>query len=133
MKKLNKLNKQYFISSILKKGMTTKYDLEFLAKKLDLDLKIIWLKDYNPAYKGPQIINMGNNLIGGSHWVATYNNQYFDPFGINPPPNLKDIQWIPLQIQSIKSGHCGQYALLFLYYAKKNEIDQFYNMFCIES
>ena len=127
-----KLIKHYFVSQIIKKPMTTKSDLEFLAKKLNLDVKINWLKDVDPNDKSAQIINLGNPTIGGSHWVAIYNGMYFDPFGIVPPEKLDQLEWIPLQIQDQNFGGCGNYAVLWLYYAKEGELDQFYNMFNVD-
>lgn len=126
------INRQYFLSEILKKSMTTKSDLEFLAKKLNLDVKINWLKDADPNYKGMQIINLGNPYgVGGSHWTASYNGKYFDSFGLVPPQKFQDAgyEWIPLQVQNQNYGRCGQYVILFLYYAKIDELDQFYNLF----
>lgn len=128
----NKLIKHYFVSQIIKKPMTTKSDLEFLAKKLNLDVKINWLKDVDPNDKSAQIINLGNPTIGGSHWTAMYNGMYFDPFGIVPPEKLDHLEWIPLQIQDQNFGGCGNYAVLWLYYAKEGELDQFYNMFNVD-
>lgn len=125
----NKLIKHYFVSQIIKKPMTTKSDLEFLAKKLNLDVKINWLKDVDPNDKSAQIINLGNPTIGGSHWCAIYNGMYFDPFGIVPPEKLDHLEWIPLQIQDQNFGGCGNYAVLWLYYAKEGEIDKFYDIF----
>ncbi len=128
-----KLFRKLNISTVINAGTTDKEDLKILAKKLGIDnIKINWLKDYDKNYKGPQILNLGNPTIGGSHWIATYSGKYFDPFGIIPPPKLSHLEWIPLQIQSIKSGHCGQYAMLWLYYMIKDEEDQFYNMFTID-
>lgn len=127
----NKLIKHYFVSQIIKKPMTTKSDLEFLAKKLNLDVKINWLKDVDPNDKSAQIINLGNPTIGGSHWVATYNGMYFDPFGIVPPEKLDHLEWIPLQIQNQNFGGCGNYCILWLFYAKEGEIDKFYDIFNI--
>ena len=124
--------KQYFVSQIIKKPMTTKSDLEFLSKKLDLDVKIHWLKDVNRYSKGAQIINLGNPIISGTHWTCTYNGMYFDPFGMPPPPQLSHLQWVSLPIQNMNFGHCGSYVCLFLYYAKMNEIDKFYNLFQID-
>lgn len=131
-KKINKthiLHRPYFFSEIIKKSMTTKSDLEFLAKKLNLNVKINWLKDTDPNYKGAQIINLGNPIIGGSHWVASYDGKYFDSFGLVPPEKLDHLEWIPLQIQNENFGRCGSYAILWLYYAKIGELDQFYNLF----
>jgi len=131
-KKLINLSKRYFVSQIIKKPMTTRSDLEFLANKLNLDVKINWLNDAKPNYKGAQIINLGNPTISGTHWVATYNGMYFDPFGIVPPEKLDQLEWIPLQIQDQNFGGCGNYAVLWLYYAKEGELDQFYNMFNVD-
>jgi len=128
----NKLIKHYFVSQIIKKPMTTKSDLEFLAKKLNLDVKINWLKDVDPNDKSAQIINLGNPTIGGSHWCATYNGMYFDPFGIVPPEKLDQLDWIPLQIQDQNFGGCGNYCILWLFYAKEGEIDKFYDIFNID-
>lgn len=128
----NKLIKHYFVSQIIKKPMTTKSDLEFLAKKLNLDVKINWLKDVDPNDKSAQIINLGNPTIGGSHWVTTYNGIYFDPFGIVPPEKLDHLEWIPLQIQNQNFGGCGNYCILWLFYAKEGEIDKFYDIFNID-
>lgn len=129
-KKLNNLTRNYRVSDIIKKPMTTKSDLEFLAKKLGIEpLRIEWLKDADPNYKEAQIINLGNPIIGGTHWICTYNDKYFDSFGLIPPEKFKHYEWIPLQKQNHNYGHCGSYCLLWLYYAKMNELDQFYNMF----
>lgn len=124
------LLKKFNVSNIIKQPMTTKSDLEFLAKKLNLNVKINWLKD--ASNKGAQIINLGNPIIGGSHWTAIYNEMYFDPFGMVPPEKLDHLQWVGLPIQDMRYGYCGNYAMLFLYYAKMNEIDKFYNLFNID-
>ncbi len=126
----SKLVRGYNVRDIVRKEMTTRSDLEFLAKKMGIDgLRVTWLKDADPTFKGPQIINMGSTLIGGTHWVATYNGQYFDSFGLVPPPKLSHLSWVPLHIQDIKKGYCGNYAMLWLWYAIHDEIDQFYNLF----
>lgn len=131
--KKNKLIKEYFVSEIIKKPMTTKSDLEFLMNKLGIDVKINWLRDADPSYKGAQIINTGNNIIGGKHWTASYNGMYFDSFGMVLPPKFEEAgyEWYPLQIQGITEGFCGNFSILFLYYAKMGELDQFYNQFTI--
>lgn len=124
-----KLIKSYFVSEILKKPMTTRSDLEFLAKKLNLDVQINWLKDVDVSDKGMQIINLGNPTISGTHWTCTYDGKYFDSFGLIPPEKLDHLEWIPLQKQNQNYGHCGQYVCLWLYYAKEGELDKFYNLF----
>jgi hypothetical protein len=134
MKKKINISKNYFFSEIIKKSQTTKSDLEFLAKKLNFDVKINWLKDADPNYMGPQIINLGNPTIGGTHWCASYNGVYFDPFGMVPPQKFEDAgyEWVSLPIQNMNYGRCGSYCILWLWYAKENELDQFYNLFQID-
>lgn len=128
--RMKKLNKAMHFSKLIKQPMTTRSDLEFLAKKLDLEpIRIVWLKDADPNYKGFRIINLGNPQIGGSHWIATYDGKYFDSFGLVPPEKLDHLEWIPLKIQNHSFGGCGSYALLWLWYAKQGELDQFYNLF----
>lgn len=129
---LKNLYKKININSVITSGETSRGELELLAKKLDIPVEINWLQDYDKSNKGPQIINLGNPNIGGTHWVATYDGKYFDSFGLPPPPQLKKLEWIPLQIQSIKSAHCGQYSLLYLYYVMRGEEDKFYDMFTID-
>lgn len=124
-----KLIKSYFVSEILKKPMTTRSDLEFLAKKLNLDVQINWLKDADPNYREAQVINLGNPVISGTHWTCTYDGKYFDSFGLIPPEKLDNLEWVPLQKQNQNFGHCGQYCMLWLYYAKMDELDKFYNLF----
>jgi len=109
--------------------MTSEDELQKLADSINLKVQIIWRKDYNKNSLLSTIINMGSPEIGGSHWVAVYRNKYFDSFGLPPPPKMEHLEWTPLQIQNVNYGHCGQYALFWLYYAKKGEIDQFYSQF----
>jgi hypothetical protein len=130
--KMKKLNKEMNFSKLIKQPMTTRSDLEFLAKKLDLEpIRIVWLKEADPNYKGFRIINLGNPTISGTHWCSTYDGKYFDSFGLVPPEKLDHLEWIPLQIQNQDYGGCGSYALLWLWYAKEGELDQFYNHFTI--
>jgi len=128
-----KIIKSYFVSQILKKPMTTRTDLEFLLRKLRIEpFRIVWLKDADANYKEAQIINLGNPYgVGGTHWVCTYDGKYYDPLGLPSPPQLSHLEWTPLQEQNQNYGHCGQYAALWLYYAKMDELDQFYNLFTI--
>lgn len=126
----NCLAKSFSVSSILKKPMTTRSDLEFLLNKLEIEpFRVVWLKDADPNYREAQVINLGNKTIGGSHWVCTYDGKYFDSFGMVVPEKLDHLEWIPLQKQNQNYGHCGQYVCLWLYYAKMDELDKFYNLF----
>jgi len=125
------LLEQQRIRSILRKSSTTKEELIELMNLLKVRTSVDWQSDFDKS-KPYQILNMGNGLIGGTHWVAVDNvhNRYFDSFGMPPPDTIpKSYEWFPLQIQDMNYGHCGQYSALFLFYSKKNELDQFYNMF----
>lgn len=127
---MKSLHKTFSINKILKQQMTTRSDLEFMCDKMGLEnVKINWLKDCDPTDTGPQIINLGNPTISGTHWVATYNGKYFDSFGLVPPTKLSHLEWTPLQIQDIRYGFCGNYCLMWLYYSKIDELDQFYSLF----
>lgn len=118
---------------ILSKSGTTTSDLYQLAKELDLEVSIDWGYNIDPK-KPRQILNLGNGILGGTHWVAVdhEHKRYFDSFGLPPPDYISaDYEWTPLQIQDMNFGHCGQYAMLFLMYSRMNELDQLYNLFKI--
>lgn len=121
------------ISQILRTPINTDRELHALAKKIGINnLNIVYLYDYKDNMSNnPTIINLGSRLNGGTHFVAVYKDQYFDSFGQIPPhfQNLDKKQWVEIQIQSINEGHCGVYALMFLYYAIHGEIDKFYSIF----
>lgn len=112
--------------------MNTASELKDLANKLGINLECIWLKDYSTNDK-PTILNLGNAFTGGTHFVAIYKNQYFDPFGMDPPPIVMEknpiVQWKDVQIQSLKTGHCGIYCVCFLYYAIHDDLETFYKSF----
>lgn len=128
---MNELIHLQRIRSILRKSLTKKHELIELMDLLNVPATVDWQMDFNES-KPYQILNLGNGIIGGTHWVAVdnKNRRYFDSFGLPPPdPIPKDYEWQPIQIQDINYGHCGQYATLFLYYSQKGELDKFYNMF----
>lgn len=123
------------LSQILKRPMNTKDELQSLANKLGFDIHVQWLNEYdiNKDYDIPTVLNIGNNIIGGTHFVAIYKNQYFDPFGIDAPKSITEknnnLHQSHIDIQSIKTGHCGIYCVCFLYYAIHNDIDSFFKSF----
>ena len=119
------------IQTLLRRSMTTKDQVQQLLDALNIKGNVAWSMDFDMSQPN-QVLNMGNGLIGGTHWVAVDNvhKRYFDPFGLPPVPSIpKDYDWYPLQIQNIRYGHCGQYCALFLYYSQKNNIAEFYNIF----
>lgn len=123
------------VRSILRKSSTNRQELTELMKLLKVPTSVDWQLDFDKS-KPYQILNLGNGIIGGTHWVAVDNvkKRYFDSFGL-PPPDIipKSYEWQPIHIQNVNFGHCGQYAALFLYYSKMDELDQFYNLFTMRS
>lgn len=78
------------------------------------------------------ILNMGEDGSGGTHWVATDNidKLYFDPLAL-PPPRIipHDYREAPIRVQRYEYGHCGVYCLLWLYYAQRDEEDEYFKLF----
>ena len=122
--------------SIFNKSRTSREDLLKLLRDAGINnAKVDWsyMFDKNIPY---MILNLGNHILGGTHWVAVDNIKkiYFDPFGAAPPTYIpKDYQYNNLQIQNFNFGRCGQYATLFLIYSKADELDRFYNLFTISN
>lgn len=116
------------ISKILRSPVSSKADLEKLSDKLGLSIKIDWLDNYKHGDTG--IYNIDADHIGGSHWISIVGDQYFDPLGLPiARDNLNHLQYTTLPIQNFRAGGCGLYALLFIYYAKNNDVDGFFNLF----
>lgn len=128
------------INKLLHKSSQTKEELEIILNKLDIpltDCKIDWIDNYKKTDKFG-IYNLDADHIGGTHWVAIYDNKfYFDPLGFPPARDSLDyLQFTVIPIQDIKFGGCGLYSCLFLYYATNDDgedlyshIAQFYTLF----
>ena len=120
-------------NKIINSASSTKEDLLYLCDKLNIESypTITWLKDYDKSMdKDGAIINLGNPLFrGGTHWVCVYKNTYFDSFGLHPPPEVKNKIYRDIMIQNPEDGKCGLYCVLFIYFAKKNNIEKFYELF----
>lgn len=132
----------------LNKPFTTSTQLRKMAKKYRIPLTSILHKDQlkhiTPKAGQSFIINMenSNGIQGGTHWVALKmekndNPVYFDSFNMPPPCSIMDFckrysNKPPIygdkQIQSIRSGYCGQYViyfLIFMYYYKGSARDRY--------
>lgn len=130
-------------------SFTTNEQLMHMAKKYDIPLNAVYmkdeLKDITPL-PGGYIINMQDSVDGnGTHWVAVYNPRnyndslYFDSFGIDPPVAIIEFmqKYSPnmiasdKEIQNINSGFCGQYCLYFLHqmFHNKGDIVKKYDRF----
>ncbi len=126
-----KNNKLLNLTKILNSAESTKGELTELSNKIGIDPVIVWQKDYNPSFDEQGcIINLGNpEYLSGTHWCATYKDKYFDSFGLPPPLIVKNKTYSNTQIQNPNGGKCGLFCVLWLWYAKKNKIDEFYKEF----
>lgn len=127
------------------KSETTALDLKILADKIGLKDKLyIVMKDqlkFVPISAKNIIINLASTGHPGTHWVCLRQNiddyEYFDSFGqpaleevINYTKKnnnqftspRKPLYHSNIQYQTIESGYCGEYCLLYLY-CQENNID----------
>jgi hypothetical protein len=116
---------------IIKLSRTSDDQILLLAKELNVQVDQIDFKQNMNKNCDYCILNMGNAIIGGTHWITVSNKDkmYFDPLGLPRPrviPN--DYKYREIDIQNPRFGHCGQYSLLWLYYLQHGELDQFYKM-----
>ena len=124
---------------MLSKNFTSNYDLARYATELNLPVVAIVYKD--DLYKLPNryggfILNSDDIGNAGKHWISFFvpkngkYSYYMDSYGIYPPEAVKayskrmgkvDIIFNTKQIQTLRSGYCGSYCLLFLYYMQKKK------------
>lgn len=114
--------------------ITSDEQLENKAQHMKIPLRGIYNKDRLPSKtaRGAYIINLQDSVTStgfpnqGTHWTGLWIEgtyaYYFDPFGLSPPAN---VQWFiqrynPVyttqQVQNERSGWCGYYTLVFLWY-----------------
>jgi len=120
------------MENLIRNSITSDDDLRKAGQRLNIDIGIVWLRDYRHWMEDyPTIINLGSSISGGTHWIAIYKEHYFDSFGMPPPhwQGLERKEWTDLQIQSIEQGYCGAYCILFLYHAINNSLPEFYSEF----
>ena len=135
MKKINKIKNLYKptdINKLLRLGETSAEDLLKIGKAVGIDnIQVMWANDYDINSDKPSILNIGDSGIG-SHWVAVYKGNYMDSFGLPPDSDIrgyKQLKYNKTQIQSISTGGCGSYSVLYLLYAINNDLDGFYAIF----
>jgi len=117
-------------------ALTSNYDLMEASRRNHIPLQGVFWNNELPErglYKeGGYVVNLGNRVEGGSHWVAFWIEKekngkhqavFFDPFGGSPPESVKRfllpfgmVYWNDQQIQNIDTSICGYYILAFLYY-----------------
>jgi len=131
--KNNKLRSLYENSlwRILRNPVSSRADLEKLARQLNLRIKFDWIDNYDPSATN-QILNIDADHIGGTHWIAVHKDMYFDPLGLPiARDSLNHLQYTSIPIQDYKDrrGGCGLYSMLFIWYAEHDDIDGFYARF----
>lgn len=132
-------------------GVMSDVDLRELGKRLNVKInKITYAEDINPNGTlpyGVNIINLGDEQIGGTHWTLWYVPKdrsgltyYFDSFGGTPEDNIvnlserkgKSIVMNNMQIQGYNEQHCGVWTLLMakiLVEANKGDRPQVFEQF----
>ena len=105
-------------------------ELKLLCDKLNIKITDIiskdLLKNYNFDKSNIFIINFDNYNNKGTHWVAIYNNIYFDSFGLISPYEIEkyfknNYFYNNSQIQNLNDSFCGWICLYFLYYMCNSE------------
>ena len=117
--------KEFIIKHGLQNKSTKGSKLVEIANELDLkDFNIYIRTDKLTSTQG--IVQLTDNYKKGTHFVAFYNNKYFDSFCSEPPkfitnqlveksPNQTGETYISSHpIQKINDQICGSYCLYFL-------------------
>jgi len=113
-------------------SITSNVQLENICKELNIPLNGIYVINELPKEfkKGAYIYN----LNGQSHWVCSYNNEYFDSMGENAPIEVlkfaKIKKYNNKQIQDVYQNWCGIYCVCYLWfktngYTLKDFLDYF--------
>ena len=70
--------------------------------------------------EGMYVINTDEHDEPGEHWVAVYNNEYFDSFGLPPQDDRilqfmgHDVTFNTVQMQQLLTNACGFYCVYYL-------------------
>ena len=117
---------------IIKLSRTTDGQLMKLANSLGVKVDQIDFKQNMDRSKDYCILNMGNPMIGGQHWMAVSNKDkmYFDPLNLPRPRVIpSNYKSYDETVQNPRFGHCGQYSVLWLYYVQHGKVDDFFKLF----
>lgn len=130
-KRKNKLFKTEDPLELIRLQETSADDLLKISRSIGIDnLSVDWGSNYKPGVHDsiPCIWNIGDFGIG-THWVASYNRKYFDPFGLPPDVQFVELEWLPIQVQDPSKGFCGTYCLLWLWYTIRDDTESFFKQF----
>ncbi len=145
--------------------MLTDHQIIDLSKKMNIPLGEVCFKDELPKkliVNKVYIINLQDSITedgdenSGTHWTMAYIREtpkgqlqpiYFDPYGVQPPENVKNIiekqtnlkcPYTTKDIQSLMNNACGFYCLALAHYIcsskyRRNnlyeDVDTFMDMF----
>lgn len=145
--------------------MLTDHQIIDLSKKMNIPLAEVCFKDELPKkliVNKVYIINLQDSITddgdenSGTHWTMAYIREtpkgqlqpiYFDPYGVPPPENVKNIiekqtnlkcPYTTKDIQSLMNNACGFYCLALAHYIcsskyRRNnlyeDVDTFMDMF----
>lgn len=116
------------------KGITSGNDLHKLAKRLGVRVDAITTASeaHKLPARGSFIILLQGSSGGVGHWVARYNDQYFDSTGEGPPSSIPHInEFNDAQYQSTYDDYCGGWCLLWLLSKQKKDpslMNHFYDL-----
>lgn len=112
------------MSAIRGFGITTDNQLRELARDMGFSLNYVGFAENIPKHLpiGFNIINLGDNKIGGTHWTLWYVDPllkfsvYFDSYGGPPEDPILQKSPYPIivngkQVQKYNEDYCGIWAL----------------------
>ncbi len=92
------------------------------------------MKDENLPKSGSYVLNLDDMSGPGTHWVAVYEGEYFDSYGLPPPEVLKDKVMANSKRLQYARDSCGEWSVLYIFlrYAGLNPYTICYEIFpCI--
>lgn len=105
-------------------GITSDIQLRDISRKLGMHEPIFigFAEDLTALVNGGYIINLGDDYLGGTHWVLLYIENglavYSDSYGVGPEDEIirllngRELVYSSKQIQRYEEYHCGIFALM---------------------
>ena len=117
------------INKIIDAGASSERDLKLLAKELGIKLNFVGsIFDIKSLKPGNYILLISpSKKIRNGHWVALRvlkkSCKYFDSYAMPPPrvleDNCKNLSWNKIQVQDLRSSHCGLFCIYWLKHGAK--------------